>query len=181
MSSRSKEKVLGVDPGLATTGWGVIEKNERKIKSESKDWEFIECGCILTSSKDAIQERLTQIYKEIRRTIIKHNPYLIVIEEVFFGKNTKTAILIGEAIGVIILGAQALKKNIRIVTPLQVKTAICGYGRAEKIQIQKMVQRLLKLESIPRPDDAADALAVAMTGAILEKVGKGKSSFSEGD
>jgi crossover junction endodeoxyribonuclease RuvC len=146
---------LGIDPGTATTGWGLVEENGRGLQQISH-------GCVRTSPKKASSERLKQLFKELKAIIREHDPDHIAVEKLFFGKNVKTAISVGEARGVILLAASHAGVPISEYTPLQVKTAATGYGRAEKRQVQQMVKNLLGLNEIPRPDDAADALAVAI-------------------
>lgn len=148
--------ILGIDPGFAITGYGIVDKQGDKYK-------HIAYGVITTDSKLAFQERLKITHEELDKIIKKYNPELFSIEELFFAKNTKTAINVAQARGVIILTAIQNKLKIFEYTPLQIKQAITGYGRADKNQIQQMIKMLLKLEKIPKPDDAADALAIAIT------------------
>lgn len=150
--------ILGIDPGTATTGYGVIEKKKKSVK-------FIACGCIKTSSKLSDEKRLSIIHKDLKKLIKKYKPNQIAVEKLYFGDNAKTAMVVGQARGVILLGAAQAKLPVSEYTPLQVKIAITGYGRAEKKQIQRMVKVLLNLKKIPRPDDAADAVAVAICHA----------------
>lgn len=148
--------ILGIDPGTATTGYGVIKKGPK---------DQIECigyGVVETSPTLAPEKRLLIIHKEINKLIGKYHPNVMAIEKVFFFKNLKTVMPVSQAKGVIMLTAEKKKLPIYEFTPLQVKTATTGYGRATKKQIQEMVKRLLELEKIPKPDDAADALAVAL-------------------
>ncbi|MBL7156078.1 MAG: crossover junction endodeoxyribonuclease RuvC [Candidatus Pacebacteria bacterium] len=147
--------IIGIDPGTATMGFGVIEKQGKKIK-------HIDHGVIKTSPELAPAERLKILYNEINSLIKKYNPDFLAVEKIFFFKNAKTVISVAQAKGVILLAAA--KKNIPIMefTPLQVKMTIVGYGRADKKQVQKMIEILLNLKEIPRPDDAADALGVAI-------------------
>jgi len=146
---------LGIDPGTASTGFGLItEKNDKLC--------FIECGVIKTSPKDTAQERLKQIFLEARSLFKKHKPGAVAVEKLFFGKNAKTAIKVGQARGIILLAAAQAGVEIAEYTPLEVKMALTGYGRADKKQIQQMVKTLLGLNFIPKPDDAADALAIAI-------------------
>lgn len=170
MSSQENLVILGVDPGLASTGWGVIKK--LKVKSEKlkmKDgWGAIKYGVIRTKAGEVREERLQKIYDELQKLIKKYQPDLMAIEEVFFGKNAKTAMMVGQAQGVAVLAAVNLGKAIETFTPLQVKNAIVGYGRAEKRQVQVMVQKQLEMSKIPKPDDAADGLAVALTAAVTQ-------------
>ncbi len=150
--------ILGLDPGTATTGYGVISAH-----SKSSPIEILEFGVIATSSKFEMPERLLKLHEELKRLISKFNPDAASVEEIFFNTNDKTAVVVSEARGVLLLTCKLAKKKIYEYTPLQVKSAICGYGRAEKSQVQKMVTRILKLKLVPRPDDAADALALALT------------------
>lgn len=148
--------ILGIDPGLAITGYGVIKSTKNKL-------ELIDFGCIRTSSKLTFPKRLKKIYICVDRLIKKYKPNKIALEELFFAKNVKTAMKVGEAKGVAVLTAMLNGIKIEEYTPLQVKQALTGYGKASKIQIQKMVRNILKMKKIPRPDDAADALAIAIT------------------
>lgn len=152
--------ILGIDPGLARTGFGVIEAERKSLKALSY-------GCISTGSKTAITKRLKILFSEIKKIVKKHKPDLIVIEELFFAKNAKTAIKVGQAQGVVILACGEAKCEIAKLTPLQIKTLLTSYGRASKKQIQKMVKLRLNLKEMPKPDDAADALALAICGAKL--------------
>lgn len=148
-------KALGIDPGTATTGYGILE-------GDCDDIKVVDYGCIKTSSKESSSARLEKIFSDTKKIISKHKPKCIVVERLFFGANTKTAMAVGQARGVILLAASQAGLDIAEYTPLQVKMALTGYGRADKNQVQQMVKRLLKLKTIPKPDDAADALAVAL-------------------
>lgn len=147
-------RVLGIDPGTATTGYGIMENKNGKSK-------VIEYGCIKTDKNLSFPERLRIIYNTIKNIIKKNKPDCVAIEEIFFSKNVKTAISVGHARGVGILAGINSGIEIAEYTPLQVKIAVVGYGRAEKYQVQEMLKILLKLKFIPKPDDASDALAVA--------------------
>ncbi len=156
MPKSKKEKIiLGIDPGVAITGYGVI-----KVLSNKN--ELVDYGCILTSAKKPFNERLEQIYRELKQIIKKYKPQQIAVEELFFCKNVKTALKVGQARGVILLTSIQEKILLREFTPLQVKQAVTSYGRADKRQVQEMVKILLNLKNIPKPDDAADALAIAI-------------------
>lgn len=157
--------ILGFDPGLATLGYGVIE-TDGKGKPKMLDY-----GIISTPKEDDLSERLCLLEKGITEVINAFRPDEIAIEELFFAKNVKTGIAVAHARGVLILTAKKLCGKIFEYTPLQIKQALTGYGRAEKNQIQAMVQTFLGLKSIPKPDDAADALAVALTHAQTNKLG----------
>jgi crossover junction endodeoxyribonuclease RuvC len=153
---------LGIDPGLADTGWGIITGQE--------NFKIIKYGIIKTKSGKLIAHRLDYIYTEVSAIIKEFTPQVAAVEKLFFGKNAKTAMIVGQARGVILLACQHQNVEIQEYTPLQVKIALCGYGRAPKIQVQRMVKNLLKLEKIPQPDDAADALAIAYTAAISSRL-----------
>lgn len=148
-------KILGIDPGTTTTGFGLIENKSNKI-------QILDCGIIETKPKIPLPEKLSEIYKDIKKIIRASKPDKIAVEQLFFFKNTKTAMAVGQARGIILLAAQDLKVPIYEYTPLQVKMSICAHGRADKLQVQKMVKAILKLDKIPKPDDAADALAIAI-------------------
>lgn len=151
-------KILGIDPGTATTGYGVIENNRGKLK-------LVEYGCILTAKTKPLDERLAEIYTDLNKIIKKHKPQIIAVESIFFFKNLKTAISVSHARGVVLLCARRNKLRLVEFTPLQVKSSLTGYGKADKKQVQYMVKTLLGLKNIPKPDDAADAVAVAICGA----------------
>lgn len=150
--------ILGIDPGYATVGFGVISQEGSKCKA-------IEYGVITTPKTDNLPTRLAKISESLDTLVDKYNPQAIAIEELFFQNNQKTAILVAEARGAILLTIYKKSKELYEYTPLQIKQAITGYGRADKGQIQHMVTLMLGLKQIPKPDDAADALAVALTHA----------------
>lgn len=147
--------ILGIDPGLAIVGYGVIEYVGNKYK-------VLDYGAITTDSNLDFPERLKRIYDGMSALIEKYKPEDLAMEELFFNKNVKTALKVGQARGVQILCAKNKELDIYEYTPLQVKQAVVGYGRADKSQVQKMVKVLLNLKEIPKPDDVADALAVAI-------------------
>ncbi|MGN1042297.1 MAG: crossover junction endodeoxyribonuclease RuvC [Christensenellales bacterium] len=155
--------ILGIDPGYATVGFGVLESNGSKHRA-------IEYGVIQTPKEESLPERLAKISRGFDILIDKYNPDAIAIEELFFTNNQKTAILVAEARGAILLTVYAKCKKLYEYTPLQIKQAMTGYGKADKKQIQQMVKTYLKLDSIPKPDDAADALAVALTHAQTNRL-----------
>ena len=154
--------ILGIDPGTATTGFGVIE-GEPNIK-------HISHGCIETSSKLPAAQRLEEINQKLNKIIKQYRPDILAVETLFFFKNLKTAMPVSQAKGVILFTAAKQKIPIREFTPLQAKMAVTGYGRATKKQVQEMVKLLLSLEEIPRPDDSADALAIAICCSRLTRV-----------
>ncbi|HCX27891.1 MAG TPA: crossover junction endodeoxyribonuclease RuvC [Candidatus Portnoybacteria bacterium] len=147
--------ILGIDPGTAMIGVGLIEYKNKQVALRCYD-------CLKTSQTDGTAERLNDLHQKLNRFIKKHQPDVIAVEDIFFFKNLKTAVKVSQARGVILLAAAQHRAKIYEYTPLQVKQAITGYGRAEKKQVQQMVKTILKLKEIPRPDDAADALAVAI-------------------
>jgi len=147
--------ILGIDPGLATTGYGVI-------KNENDKLEIITYGCIETKQDISFTTRLLTIYQKTKEIILTYKPDVVVIEEIFFCKNVKTGLQIGHVRGVIMLAAIEANCEIAEYTPLQVKQALTGFGRAHKNQIQEMIRVLLNLKTIPKPDDASDGLALAI-------------------
>ena len=147
---------LGIDPGTATTGFGIIhEENDGHLT-------VINYGVIRTSSNQSQPERLVQLYKRIKELILLHRPEMGAVEKLFFEKNVRTALAVGQARGVALLAMAELNLHIGEYTPLEVKQAVVGYGGADKNQVQQMVKTILGLDMIPHPDDAADALAVAI-------------------
>ncbi|MBC2857239.1 crossover junction endodeoxyribonuclease RuvC, partial [Cetobacterium sp. 2A] len=149
-------RVLGIDPGTAIVGYSILDFDKNKLS-------LVEYGCIYTSKDLAIEDRLCQIFEELENIIKKFSPKHMAVEDLFFFKNSKTVISVGQARGVILLAGKRNGLDVQSYTPLQVKMGITGYGRAEKKQIQIMVQKILNLSEIPKPDDAADAIAVAIT------------------
>jgi crossover junction endodeoxyribonuclease RuvC len=147
--------VIGIDPGLARVGYGVIEVNNRKT-------EPVCYGCIESGKDQRTSERLLYIYTEVSALFEKYPPAHIAVEKLFFSKNITSAMNVSEARGVILLLAEQQKIPVAEYTPNQVKQAITGSGRADKRQMQEMIMRLLHLPAIPRPDDAADALSIAL-------------------
>lgn len=147
-------KILGIDPGTAITGYAIIETDN--------DLSCIEYGTIKTTPGQKDEDRLLIINSELNDIIKKHNPDFAAVEKIFYFKNAKTIIPVSQARGVLMFTLAKMKIPIHEFTPLQVKTATTGYGRATKNQVQEMVKNLLNLEKIPRPDDAADAIAIAI-------------------
>lgn len=155
--------ILGVDPGTATTGWGVV----RNLKGNAL--ECVSYNCIITPKEKKPGERLVLLEKELLQVLQDYKPDAVVVERLYFFKNLKTVMPVSEARGVILLAIAKKKLPVFEITPLQVKMAITGYGRADKKQMQRMVQQALKLSQIPKPDDAADALGLAIAGVFLSK------------
>lgn len=160
--------ILGIDPGYAIVGYGVIDYR-------NNHFSVIDYGAITTDAKTPFNERLEIIYDELTAIIDKHTPEAMSIEKVFYNSNAKTVIDVSQARGVIMLAAQKKRLPVFEYTPLQVKQSVVGYGRAEKKQVQEMVRRILNLEKVPRPDDTADALAMAVchghaSGSLMQNM-----------
>lgn len=149
-------RVLGIDPGLATLGWGVVE-------SGTQSPSFVACGVITTPPDMPFQDRLIEIDKGIRELLSRYAPDEIVFEELFFAKNVTTALTVGAARGVAVAACASYSPLLYEYTPMQIKQGITGYGKADKKQVQQMVMLILRLKDLPRPDDAADAVAAALT------------------
>jgi len=154
--------ILGIDPGTAITGYGFIRADTDPI-------EMVAYGAVLTPSDWDMPRRLAHIYRELTALIAQHQPTDAVVEKLFFSKNVRTALSVGQARGVALLVAAQAQLTIHEYTPTEIKQAVVGYGRADKNQIQQMVKMLLQLDFVPQPDDAADALAVAICHAHSAK------------
>jgi crossover junction endodeoxyribonuclease RuvC len=148
-------KILGIDPGLALLGWSIIDRNSATTGSARY-------GCIETKAHTPLTTRLTIIYKELQELVAMHKPDAVAIETLWFVKNAKTLAQVGHTRGVVLLVAGQANIQVFEYAPRQIKMALTGFGGAEKRQMQMMVQRMLNLQSIPQPDDAADAVAVAL-------------------
>ena len=151
-------RVLGIDPGLATMGWGVVDAGARNPV-------FISCGIISTPPGMRLQERLTSIKRSVTELLEEYKPDEIVFEELFFSRNVTTALTVGAARGVAIAACAGFTPMLYEYTPMQIKSAVTGNGHADKKQVQQMIKLLLSLNSIPKPDDAADAVAAALCHA----------------
>jgi len=147
--------VLGVDPGTAITGYGLVQEAEGQLQA-------VAYGAITTPSDWTMPERLLKIYRDLTALIREYNPTEGAVEQLFFSRNVKTALAVGQARGVALLALAEGGLPVHEYTPLQVKQSVVGYGRAEKAQVQELVKLLLGLEVVPQPDDAADALAIAI-------------------
>lgn len=152
---RSVLRILGVDPGLALTGFGIVEG--------STQGRLVHCGDVRTQANTPHAERLNIIHGHLQRLIAEYEPQVLAIEQLFFNKNTRSAMAVAQARGVIILAAAQAGMSVHEFTPLEVKLAVTGQGRATKDQVGYMVKALLRLQDVPWPDDVADALAVALT------------------
>lgn len=154
--------ILGLDPGTAITGFGVIKENKNNL-------EYINCGHIATSSDKTSAARLLLISDSLEKILEEYKPDVVAIESLFFAKNRATAIAVAQARGVLLSIVAKHKLPIMEYTPLQVKQTLTGYGRAEKRQMQKMVQSILRLKEMPKLDDSADALALAVCASYCYK------------
>lgn len=152
--------ILGIDPGTAITGFGLVEYRGNRFS-------MVECGCIRTRAGLPLAQRLQILYQALLNTIGQYNPAHVAVEELFFNNNARTALAVGHARGVILLAAAQSGLPVFEYTPLQVKQAVAGFGRAAKTQVQYMVKTILCLPSVPGPDDVADALAIAICHAHL--------------
>lgn len=160
--------ILGIDPGYAIVGWGVLEYKGNKFR-------VLDYGSITTESKTPFPLRLQHIWNEISILIKEYKPEAMSLEKLFYNTNAKTVIDVAQARGVIVLSAQTYGVDIFEYTPIQVKQSVVGYGRAEKKQVQEMTRVILNLEKIPKPDDTADALAMAIchghaSGSLMGKI-----------
>jgi crossover junction endodeoxyribonuclease RuvC len=164
--------VLGIDPGTAALGWGVIEQSSGRLRA-------VDHGCHTTSPDQPLAERLHSIHDAVRDLITAHSPAVVAVERVFFSRNAQTAMAVGHARGVVLLAAAEAGLPVREATPNEVKSAVAGYGAADKEQVSRMVQLVLGMAARPTPDDAADALAIAV--CIANVVGQvGRTTRSSG-
>ena len=159
--------VLGIDPGYALMGWGVVE-------SRGSAMRLLDYGVVETKAGTPVQDRLRTLQQGIRRLVQQYHPDDVAFEELFFARNVTTALTVGAARGAAIIAAAEYTENLYEYTPMQIKQALTGWGKADKKQIQQMVKFLLHLEAIPRPDDAADGIAAAITHI---QAGAAKSQF----
>ncbi len=148
---------LGIDPGIATTGYGLIRL------LDDGGLQAVTFGVLVTPPNLPVQERLLLLYGDLKELLSEHHPHTCAVEKLFFQRNVSTAIAVGEARGVVMLAMAEARVPVAEYTPNEVKQAVAGYGSAQKRQVQEMVRALLGLPDIPRPDDAADALAIAIT------------------
>ncbi|MBQ9544982.1 MAG: crossover junction endodeoxyribonuclease RuvC [Clostridia bacterium] len=164
--------ILGIDPGIATVGFGVVETKNAASR-------YVNCGVISTPAGERTEKRLWDIFRETGELIERYRPEALAIEELFFTNNQKTAVNVCQARGVILAAAEKFSVPVTEYTPLQVKVAVSGYGKAPKSQIMEMTKIILHLCDVPRPDDAADALALAITHAAIggSKLGALKNSY----
>ena len=158
--------VLGIDPGTAVTGYGIVRKEGRNPLT------LIECGVIRTKPRDDLPQRLAEIHDGILELIRRHKPTVLSIEDIFYARNVRTTVVLGHARGVILLAAAQAGLEIHEYPPSEIKKAVAGTGAATKLQIQFMVTRLLRLKSAPQPSDAADGVAAALAYALMPDLPK---------
>lgn len=156
--------VLGVDPGTAALGWGLVERRGAELRA-------LDFGCITTSPDSPLPERLLVIHQELQRIVATHHPDIFGVERLFFSRNAQTALGVGHARGVVLLAAALAGVPVREATPNEIKVGVTGYGAADKEQVGRMVAMILGLASVPTPDDTADALAAAICIANAERDG----------
>lgn len=156
-------RILGIDPGTGILGFGVIDVNGRNV-------QMVDAGVIRTPVKEDDAVRLLTIYEELTDIIANNNPAIMSVEKLFFARNVTTAMTVAQARGVVLLCAKQADMAIFEYTPMQIKQAVTGYGKADKKQMQEMVRVLLKLKEVPKPDDCADALAAALTHAAVSRL-----------
>ena len=159
--------VLGIDPGLASMGYGVISYDGVKARP-------VDYGGLYTPAGMPLPQRLLNLFEGVEELITRHKPDDIAVEELFFARNVTTAITVGEARGAALVAMRKYTQNLYEYTPMQIKQAVVGYGKADKKQVQQMVKLLLSLEEVPSPDDAADALALAICHAHSARLGQGR-------
>lgn len=172
--------ILGIDPGIATLGWGLVKDQKSKIKNQKlrritdssnpsnfSNLSLIDFGCIKTPPEQPMPQRLKTVYRDLKQLIKTRQPSLIAIEKLFFGMNAKTAMTVGQARGIILLSTADFPKiELTEIAPLSVKNTLTGYGRTDKNGMKEVVAKILKMKEKPKSDDAADALAVAICAAI---------------
>lgn len=155
-------KILGIDPGIGRTGWGIVE-------TKGATYSALQYGCIETTINGILEERLLVLYENLQKIVKTYQPEAVAVEDLFFQNNAKTAMAVGQARGVVLLLAAQHGLSVTSYKPSEVKIATTGYGKAEKAQVGQMIKTILKLPSVPKPDDTADALAIALTHAFSAK------------
>lgn len=158
--------ILGIDPGTAITGYGVVRKEGRSPLA------LIECGVIRTKPRDDLAQRLAEIHDGVLELIRRHNPTVLAIEDIFYARNVRTTVVLGHARGVILLAGAHAAMEIHEYPPSEIKKAVAGTGAATKLQVQFMVMRLLRLKTAPQPTDASDGVAAALTYALMPDLPK---------
>jgi crossover junction endodeoxyribonuclease RuvC len=149
--------VLGIDPGTATTGYGVVRQDRSRLV------QLVECGVVRTRARDPLPARLREIFEGVEELIARHRPDALAVESIFYAKNVRTTVTLGHARGVILLAGELAGVQVHEFPPAEIKKAVVGTGAATKEQVQFMLTRLLRLKAVPHPSDAADGVAAALT------------------
>jgi crossover junction endodeoxyribonuclease RuvC len=149
--------VLGIDPGTAATGYGVVRRDDRGLT------QLVECGVIRTRARDPLPARLREIFEGVQELVARHRPDVLAVESIFYAKNVRTTVTLGHARGVILLAGELAHLQVHEFPPAEIKKAVVGHGGATKEQVQFMLTRLLRLKAVPQPSDAADGVAAALT------------------
>lgn len=158
--------VLGIDPGTATTGYGVVSGDGTRPPV------LVECGVIRTRPRDSLSDRLREIHEGVTELLVRHRPHALVVEDVFYAKNVRTTVVLGHARGVVLLAGAQAGIEVHEFPPAEIKKAVVGSGGATKEQVQFMLTRLLRLKAVPTPSDAADGVAAALTYLMTARVPK---------
>ena len=166
--------VLGIDPGTATTGYGVVRRDRAGLV------QLVECGVVRTRARDALPARLREIYEGVRELIARHRPDALAVESIFYAKNVRTTVALGHARGVILLAGELAGLTVHEYPPAEIKKAVVGTGVATKEQVQFMLARLLRLKAVPSPSDAADGVAAALTYCMAPRLPNAGSAHGAG-
>ena len=156
--------VLGIDPGTATTGYGVVRQDRSRLV------QLVECGVVRTRARDPLPSRLREIFEGVEELIARHRPDALAVESIFYAKNVRTTIVLGHARGVILLAGELAGVRVHEFPPAEIKKAVVGTGAATKEQVQFMLTRLLRLKAVPTPSDAADGVAAALTYCMAPRL-----------
>jgi crossover junction endodeoxyribonuclease RuvC len=156
--------VLGIDPGTATTGYGVVRQDRTRLV------QLVECGVVRTRARDPLPSRLREIFEGVEELIARHRPDALAVESIFYAKNVRTTIVLGHARGVILLAGELAGVRVHEFPPAEIKKAVVGTGAATKEQVQFMLTRLLRLKAVPTPSDAADGVAAALTYCMAPRL-----------
>ena len=156
--------VLGIDPGTATTGYGVVRQDRSRLV------QLVECGVVRTRARDPLPSRLREIFEGVEELIARHRPDALAVESIFYAKNVRTTVVLGHARGVVLLAGELAGVRVHEFPPAEIKKAVVGTGAATKEQVQFMLTRLLRLKAVPTPSDAADGVAAALTYCMAPRL-----------